>query len=413
MAATQFDAVSAITRFNAGREPERLAMKYAGMRADAFRFLRGTCHLFHQRLAERKAIPSGPAAWLCGDLHLENFGTYLGDNGLTYFDVNDFDEAYCAAFPLDILRLATSVLVAGAGLGLRPSAPVNHAARLIEAYFTELAAGKPRWVERRVATGPVGGLMAGLKKRDPAKFLAKRTVLKGAKRVLLTGTGKALGTGKAERAALAAFLPKALPAAGTSYTLVDAARRIAGTGSLGIARFVILADGPDGLELLDLKEAKPSALAASIRSKQPSWPSEAHRVVAVQTLFQANTPGLLRAVAFDGGPFILKQMQPSADRLDLALLAGDDSGFAQVLTDMARLTAWGHLRSSGRYGSAPADDLIAAAHGKGLVRQLLDLAQELARVNASDWSAYCTAYDAGAFGAAVGGAAGAGSAEGE
>jgi uncharacterized protein (DUF2252 family) len=38
----------AILKYNAGREPERLAMKYTAMRANAFAFMRGTCHLFYQ-----------------------------------------------------------------------------------------------------------------------------------------------------------------------------------------------------------------------------------------------------------------------------------------------------------------------------------------------------------------------------
>ena len=40
-------------------------------------------------------------------------------------------------------------------------------------------------------------------------------------------------------------------------------RRIAGTGSLGVGRFVVLVEGkgsPDGNYLLDIKEAKPSAM---------------------------------------------------------------------------------------------------------------------------------------------------------
>lgn len=44
------DIVSTIRDFNAGRDPERLAMKYANMRTSPFVFLRATCHLFYDRL---------------------------------------------------------------------------------------------------------------------------------------------------------------------------------------------------------------------------------------------------------------------------------------------------------------------------------------------------------------------------
>ena len=58
-------------------------------------FLRGSAHLFHARL-KRGVFKPAPVAWCCGDMHLENFGSYHGDNGLAYFDINDFDEAALA-----------------------------------------------------------------------------------------------------------------------------------------------------------------------------------------------------------------------------------------------------------------------------------------------------------------------------
>ena len=89
------DVVKRITTFDQGREPERLAIKYALMRKDAFVFMRGTCHLFYEDL-DPAALPASPLVWCCGDLHLENLGTYKGDNRLVYFDLNDFDEACLA-----------------------------------------------------------------------------------------------------------------------------------------------------------------------------------------------------------------------------------------------------------------------------------------------------------------------------
>lgn len=67
--------VNEILAFNAGREHERLQLKFQKMRVDTFSFLRGTCHLFYSRLAEIKLIKSAPIVWVCGDLHLENFGS--------------------------------------------------------------------------------------------------------------------------------------------------------------------------------------------------------------------------------------------------------------------------------------------------------------------------------------------------
>src|SRR6185437_14141187 len=88
--------VSRIRRFNADREPERLALKYAAMRRDPFAFFRGTAHLFYADWPRPSPLDATPLTWACGDLHLENFGSYKGHNGLAYFDINDFDEAALA-----------------------------------------------------------------------------------------------------------------------------------------------------------------------------------------------------------------------------------------------------------------------------------------------------------------------------
>src|ERR687893_323948 len=47
--------------------------------------------------------------WIQGDLHAENFGTYLAGDGVFVFDVNDFDEAYLGNFTWDIKRMVASV----------------------------------------------------------------------------------------------------------------------------------------------------------------------------------------------------------------------------------------------------------------------------------------------------------------
>src|SRR6185437_16673673 len=87
-----------IAKFNKDREPQFLQMKYKNMRQDVFRFYRGTSHLYYEDLgqAKDKAIDNSPLTWVCGDLHLENFGSYKADNRLVYFDLNDFDDAALA-----------------------------------------------------------------------------------------------------------------------------------------------------------------------------------------------------------------------------------------------------------------------------------------------------------------------------
>ncbi|HAN57343.1 MAG TPA: DUF2252 domain-containing protein, partial [Betaproteobacteria bacterium] len=65
------------------------ALKYRNLRSNPFVFLRGTCHLFYDRLPRDRVLDRAPLTWICGDLHIENFGSYKGDNRLVYFDMND------------------------------------------------------------------------------------------------------------------------------------------------------------------------------------------------------------------------------------------------------------------------------------------------------------------------------------
>ena len=394
-------AAAIIAAFNDGREPERLALKTAAMRDNVFSFFRGTAHLFWQRCDEAAVDATAPAAWCSGDLHLENFGTYLADNNVAYFDVNDFDEAAKAPCDWEILRLLASIAVAAPSLKIgKPDAKALMRSAA-DAYGNALQAGKARWVEKGTSAGAIGQLMAELKSRGRVRLLDRRTQkVKGVRR-LDVPSAHMLPINESVRAQLAAFT-KSLGkdfAKPDYFVFLDAARRIAGTGSLGLERYSVLIEGdgsPDGNVLLDLKAAKPSSLAMWTKVKQPSWASEAERVVSIQQRCQAIAPHLLHAVTFSGQPIVLKELQPSADRLDLAGIAKEKNGLSEAVQTMGQLAGWGQLRSAGRDGSATPDALMAFARDGGLVERWIVTARQLADQTLIDYADYCRAYDAGA-----------------
>jgi uncharacterized protein (DUF2252 family) len=106
--------------FNDGRFPETLKIKYQLMRDDKFRFLRATTHLFYEDIPPGSFLFNSPYAWICGDLHLENLGSYKADNRVAYFNINDFDECLLAPCLLDTYRLIISVIVSASNLKLSP-----------------------------------------------------------------------------------------------------------------------------------------------------------------------------------------------------------------------------------------------------------------------------------------------------
>jgi uncharacterized protein (DUF2252 family) len=67
-----------------------------------------------------------------------------------------------------------------------------------------------------------------------------------------------------------------------------------------------------------------------------------------------------------------------------------------------QLTAWLHLRGSGRQGSAIADRLIDFADDSGWRQEIRDYAKAYAKQVDKDWQTFCAANKAGAFAAMLG-----------
>ncbi|MFP3567527.1 DUF2252 domain-containing protein [Paraburkholderia sp. SIMBA_030] len=396
------DIAQTIASFNAGRDPERLAMKYKLMRSSPFVFLRGTCHLFYQRLPRDKMLDAAPPVWICGDMHLENFGSYKGDNRLIYFDNNDFDEACLAPSPFELVRLLTSVLVGAADLKLSRAEALALCHTALGAYSEALVFGKARWIEAETSVGMVRDLFDALASRSRAAHLDRRTTLKGKTRALKVDGKKALPVSDEARAAVTAFMNTfaASEANPDFYRVIDVARRIAGTGSLGVDRYVILVEGkgsPDGNYLIDLKEALPSSVLPHVRTSQPKWQTEAQRVVEIQRRNQAVSQAFLHAVEFNQRSYVLRGLQPSEDRVALNDWNGKLPRLEAVVNSMAELSAWAHLRSGGRQGSSIADELIAFGARRDWQLPLIEVAVQCEAQVAADWKAYCDAYDRGAF----------------
>ncbi|CAF0865701.1 unnamed protein product [Adineta ricciae] len=94
--------------------PNAFRARFRKMAASPFNFYRGSAVLFYQDLKvdQDPYVARNNAAgqvFIHGDLHAENFGTYLDSNGILNFDVNDFDEGYIGPFTWDVKRLIASI----------------------------------------------------------------------------------------------------------------------------------------------------------------------------------------------------------------------------------------------------------------------------------------------------------------
>lgn len=370
-------STKAILDYNAGRAPLRLQRKLTMLCNDPFAFFRGTAPLFYASLKLSDTLLNAPSVLACGDLHLENFGSYKGENRLVYFDLNDFDEACIAPLTFELVRFVSSIFIAAKSLKISGREARELAALFIATYATTIQSTKPRWIERATATGAIKTLLQRVKTHHRPALIAQRTVKKNKKTVLLIDGMRTLAASPADRKRAAAILAGYAKTGFAAhkkpghFEAIDIANRIAGNGSLGLERYVALVRGDgtsQGRYLVDIKMANPSALSSSLANhlakssiQQPAWESEALRIVSAQRVAQAISPALLGAVSsadFGAQSYVIKELQPTADRLNLAALSTDHHKLSDVIRTMAELTAWAHLRGSARFGAANMDQLV-------------------------------------------------------
>jgi uncharacterized protein (DUF2252 family) len=373
------------------------------MAENAFRFLRGTSHLFYEDLSGSNPLSASPLSWICGDLHLENFGTYKGDNRLVYFDLNDFDEGILAPASWELVRMVTSIFTGFESLGIPRKEITASAALFLQTYSANLSRGKAHYIEPETAKGIVSLFIEKVCERKQKELVRQRTIVKNERLALRIDKARLFPVDKTLKKELTAHLAQWIrqdPHLQDRHRVLDTGFRIAGTGSLGVKRYVFLTRNlkdPKKHLLIDMKQSLPSALQPFVTARQPAWSSEAERVVAVQKRMQNISPALLSTTTFKGDPFVLKELQPTSDKIDFLVIRDRQKDIERVIKDMAMLTASAQLRSTGRQGSAIADELIEFGADTGWQQGLLEYASEYAGQVQSDYREYFSAYKAGFF----------------
>jgi uncharacterized protein (DUF2252 family) len=353
-----------IENFNNGRNPELLKLKYKKLATDPFSFFRGTCHLFYEDFPQNSLMNLAPLTWICGDLHLENFGSYKGDNRLVYFDINDFDESVLAPCTWDLVRFVTSIIVGSHSLGVDEKESLHLSNIYLKTYSQTLAKGKARTVEKETAKGLVKDLLESLKKRNRADFLDQRTEKKKGKRRLIIDNKRITKATDSQQAKVRELIRHWHHTTNQNpdfYEIIDIQKRIAGNGSLGLDRYIILVEGngsPDENYLLDFKATHSSSLQPYLTVSQPQWETPSQRVVTIQQRLQGTSPALLAAINDGDKSYVLRELQPAQDAVILQAWDGKLGRLEKLIQTMAEVTAWDQLRSSGRQGSAIADELI-------------------------------------------------------
>jgi uncharacterized protein (DUF2252 family) len=393
------DIVQQLKAADKGREKGPLKIKYKAMAESPFRFFRGSCRLFYEDLFKQYPFPVSPAVWACGDLHIENFGSYKGSNRLVYFDMNDFDEALLAPALWEISRLAASVQLAAAASGFSKKERNKLVGVLLLAYRNTLKKGKSVIIERELTRGLIKKLVTRVADRKEMDLVRKRTDKLNPNRLLMTD--RLFPLPKPEKKAIISSFNKWITGkVNNSVQAIDAGFRIAGTGSIGVKRYILLlahTGNPQKKLLVDVKQAMPPAPGRYVNISQPAWHNEAVRIITVQEMMEQVSPAFLAAFPHNNDWFVVKELQPTADKINLFQAINEPGHMENYMADLGMLTASGQLRSSGRQGAVTADELYHFAADDNWVNTLTEWSVSYAGQVKKDYIIYKEAWQDGAF----------------
>ncbi|MFI1863458.1 DUF2252 domain-containing protein [Streptomyces jumonjinensis] len=399
-------------------DPAAFRVKFRKMAASAFAFYRGTACLFYRDLEQEHAgrgggkIPSGPyldertsRVWIHGDLHAENFGTYMDANGRLIFNVNDFDEAYVGPFTWDLKRLAASLALIGYTKALSDG-QISELVRICAAAYRERIAALASGAKEGeippftldTAQGPLLGALRHARSRTRFSLLDSMTEIRDFERRFAPGGGSIELDAATRYKVLAAFdgyletLPESSLARPDSYRVKDVVgRRGVGIGSAGLPSYNILLEGnSDALEndvVIYMKQGQTPAVSRHIDDPavRGYFQHEGHRTVISQRALQDHADPWLGWTELDGAGQLVAEISPYAVDLDWSDL-DDPEEIAAVVADLGRATATMHGAADDESGHSlvpfsteRAIDAAIAADEEGFADLLVEFAHGYGR----------------------------------
>jgi uncharacterized protein (DUF2252 family) len=389
-------------------DPAAFQVKFRKMAASAFAFYRGTACLFYADLDGGK--DRGPfldertsRVWIHGDLHAENFGTYMNANGRLVFNVNDFDEAFVGPFTWDVQRFAASVALLGYTKALSDGQITELVGTYASAYRSRIHALATGAKDEDVpsltldtADGPVLAALHTARSTTRFGLLDSMTEIREFERRFTSGGGTVDLDSATRYKVLQAFegyldtLPPGMHFRPDAYRVKDVVgRRGVGIGSAGLPSYNVLLEGhSDALEndlVIYMKQAQTPAVSRHITDPRirEYFRHEGHRTVISQRALQAHSDPWLGWTELDGSGQLVAEVSPYAVDLDWSDLDSPEE-IAQVVADLGRATAAMHaaadVAESGHdlvpFSTERAIDEKISADEAGFTRLLVDFAHD-------------------------------------
>jgi uncharacterized protein (DUF2252 family) len=345
--------------------------KFRAMAADPFAFFRGTACLFYADVVgmpDRWADDRTGRVWIQGDLHAEDFGTYMDGDGVLIFDVNDYDEAYLGPFTWDLRRMAASLAV----LGWTKALPDVTIRRLVEVYLRAYLDQVHEFVDSdrdhewslRLGTahGPVRDALLVAQLQTRVGLLEEMTVVVDYQRRFRDSPQLRVLEEDEREAVVRAYrsylttLPGSEHLGSITYDLKDVVGASGfGIGSAGLQAYNLLVEGhTQALEndvVLSMKQGAVPApgRVAPDEEAERYFEHQGHRTAVSQRTLQAHPDPWLGWTRMEGGPldgvgFVVKELSPYEADLDWEALSEPDE-LEEVLEQLGRATAKVHCVS--------------------------------------------------------------------
>jgi uncharacterized protein (DUF2252 family) len=348
------------------RDPRAFRGKFRKMAADPFAFYRGSAPLFYadvDRLDDEWVDDATARVWIQGDLHAENYGTYMDSAGVLVFDVNDFDEAYLGHYTWDLQRMAASLAL----LGFRKALSDGSIARLVETYahayletvhlFATSEVDRDFRLTLENTEGALHAALTEARLQTRIQMLDLTTTVAGGDRQLaIAGGVRELEADERARvlAAYEAYLdtiPESKRQQSISYAVKDIVGRSGfGIGSAGLRAYNLLVEGrTQALEndvVLSMKQAQTPAVSRIVRDERIRgyFEHEGHRTAVSQGALQAHSDPWVGWCELDGVGQVIKELSPYEADLDWDAVT-DVEEMAALVRDLGRATAKVHCVS--------------------------------------------------------------------
>ena len=399
--------------------------KFRKMAADPFAFYRGSACLFYADMStmeDQWCDERTSRVWIHGDLHAENFGTYMDSTGRIVFDVNDFDEAYLGHVSWDLRRFAASFAL----MSWRKAFSDDVISRLLEVYLTawldQVKAFTRSDADREFALtvanteGAVHELIQQTATHTRLGLLSRMTVVEEYQR-RFADRSRNRRLDDAERDEVLAALDRykeTLPPRPWRREVAYDVKDVIGSGGFGIGSaglpaYNVLLEGYDqALEndvVLSIKQGNVPALSRIVDDPEIRgyFRHEGHRTAVSQRALQSHVSQFLGYTDIRGTGFVVAELSPYESDLDWEDLT-EPAEIQPVLVQLGQATAKLHC-----VGDADSDhslvpfqmeEAITAMVGDRraeFIADVIEFAHDYARRTQEDHRRFVDAFRAGAI----------------